>query len=50
MNAKNCYADKVLRVDLSSGTATTEALSETWASSWSIGPMAMFELIVELLR
>jgi aldehyde:ferredoxin oxidoreductase len=49
MNAKTCYAGKVLRVDLSRGTAVTEALNETWARDFVGGKGLGFRYLFDAL-
>ena len=49
MNATNCYAGQVLRVDLSSGTVTTEPLNEGWAQDFIGGKGLGFRYLFDAL-
>lgn len=49
MDRMNCYAGKVLRVDLATGTVTTEPLKEAWAQDFIGGKGLGFRYLLEEL-
>jgi len=49
MSGMNCYAGKVLRVDLSAGTVRTEPLNEEWARDFIGGKGLGFRYLFEML-
>ncbi len=49
MNKTNCYAGKVLRVDLSSATVVTEPLNEQWARDFIGGKGLGFRYLFDTL-
>lgn len=49
MNGANCYAGKVLRVDLTTGKVETEALNESWARDFVGGKGLGFRYLFEAL-
>ena len=49
MNGSNCYAGKILRVDLSSGTVATEPLNEAWARDFIGGKGLGFRYLIDAL-
>lgn len=49
MNRMNCYAGQVLRVDLSSGTVTTEPLKQEWARDFIGGKGLGFRYLFDAL-
>jgi aldehyde:ferredoxin oxidoreductase len=49
MERKNCYAGKVLRVDLTSGTVQTEPLNAAWAADFVGGKGLGFRYLFDVL-